>query len=386
MDTLTQSQLIKLIETSKPPCVSLYLSTMPAGSKRQQNRIRLKNLLVDAEKKLVQQGHRRPEAIKLLEPATALLDEINTAPDEGLGMAIIRTAANFACWKLPVAFRESVTVGPRCYIKPLVPLLISNSQYYLLAVCEKSVALYAGSPAGLDEVQLADLPRDMAHALNYDQPEGQYQVRSGQPSYRSKEGLVFHGQGEAEHAKDDLERYFRAIDLVVAPYLKQHGHDRPLLFCGVEYLYPIYRRANTYNHLHEQAIAGNPQLMPRAELIAHASQLLAPLWNRARQQDESRLQDALGSQRATGDLERILPACQDGAVEALFVAGDVDLFGRYDSQARTLELSTADGEGDELLDMAVRYALRNKARVYVVPADQLPAGLTAAALLRYSHT
>jgi hypothetical protein len=378
--------VLKLIESSKPPCVSIYMSTSVAPAELEQNRIRLRNLLSVAEKRLIAEGLRRPEADELLKPVRALLDEVRTTPEANQGLAIFRTAGNLACWKLPRAFRDSVTVAKRCYVKPLLPVLASDGRYFVLAVSEKLVKLYSGHHEALEEVKVAGLPRDMRQALNYDQPEGLFQVRTGQPSLHSKEGAIFHGQGkgESDRAKEDLELYFREIDRAVSPYLRKHADDAPLVFCGVEFLFPIYRHVNTYPHLAEEPIAGNPERIPEATLSERARAQLAQTWDRARQEDVHRVEELVATPRVTGDLERILPACFDGAVEALFVADDVELYGRYDPATRKVDLVGDESHGDALLDLAAQQALAHRARVYVVPAATLPCGLTASALLRFA--
>ena len=73
MDILTPAALKSLIAQQGKWCVSLYMPTHRMGPEQQQDPIRLKNLLADAETKLLANGIRRPEVQKLMQPAEELL-------------------------------------------------------------------------------------------------------------------------------------------------------------------------------------------------------------------------------------------------------------------------------------------------------------------------
>ena len=73
MDILNPTALKSLIAQQGKWCVSLYMPTHRAGREQQQDPIRLKNLLAQAETKLLANGLRRPEIQKLMQPAEELL-------------------------------------------------------------------------------------------------------------------------------------------------------------------------------------------------------------------------------------------------------------------------------------------------------------------------
>ena len=67
---------------------------------------------------------------------------------------------------------------------------------------------------------------------------------------------MFHGQS-ADDAKDRILRYFRQIDAGLRDLLREA--QVPLVLAGVEYLLPIYKEVNTYQHLLDGGISGNPE-------------------------------------------------------------------------------------------------------------------------------
>ena len=72
MEMLNRKELKDLAENPKGPCVSIFMPTHFKGPETQQNPIRLKNLLREAEQRLVELEIRPAEARELLAPAAAL--------------------------------------------------------------------------------------------------------------------------------------------------------------------------------------------------------------------------------------------------------------------------------------------------------------------------
>ena len=62
MDSINPSDLRGLVGDHKSPCISLYMPTHPVGDAGLQDRIRLKNLLAEAEERLTRRGMRSAEA------------------------------------------------------------------------------------------------------------------------------------------------------------------------------------------------------------------------------------------------------------------------------------------------------------------------------------
>ena len=65
--------LRELVQGNSEPCVSFYVP-LGAGPETEESRIRVKNLLRQAEEALLERGFRRPEADKLLKAARPVLE------------------------------------------------------------------------------------------------------------------------------------------------------------------------------------------------------------------------------------------------------------------------------------------------------------------------
>jgi hypothetical protein len=250
-------------------------------------------------------------------------------------------------------------------------------------VSENRTRLFLGSKHELQEVQLETLPKSLSEILR-EHSESQLLVHTGQLSLRGKEGRVFYGGAGADTQKRNLEGYFREIDRALVPYLRHFGTEEPLVFCGVKHLFPLYREIASYAHLYEKPITGNFDRATTTELLAKANEALTPYWARQRELDRQQLEERLGSPRVSADIESILAAAFDGRVAVLFVAGNAWLDGTYNAQTRRCTVGGDSRENEDLLNVAAAETLLHGGRVYAVKAKDLPAGVVASALFRYS--
>jgi hypothetical protein len=89
---------------------------------------------LNAQERLIHTRIRSSKALKLLQPAQELLNNNHFWLHQSNGLAIFGSTEIFRYYHLPLDFPELVIVGNRFHIKPLLPLLISNGQFYVLAL------------------------------------------------------------------------------------------------------------------------------------------------------------------------------------------------------------------------------------------------------------
>ena len=152
----------------KGKCVSIYMPTHRAGAETQQDPIRLKNLLREAEAALIRTGLRSSRARELLEPAQELVEDHEFWQHQSDGLAIFLSPGLFRSYRLPLEFEESVFVAERFHVKPLLPLLTGDGRFYVLALSQNEVRLLQGTRFNVGEVDLEDVPRSLAEALSYE--------------------------------------------------------------------------------------------------------------------------------------------------------------------------------------------------------------------------
>src|SRR3712207_1024866 len=130
---------------------------------------------------------------------------------------------------------------------------------------------------------------------------------------------VFHGVGrDSDERKTRALQHFRGIDRALRQVF-EGGDQAPLVLAGVRYLQALYRAVNTYPHLLEHGIDGNPELMDREELHRRARALAEPQMRRGASDAIKRYHDLRGTGRTVSDPEEVLRAAAEGQVETLLV-------------------------------------------------------------------
>jgi len=158
----------------------------------------------------------------------------------------------------------------------------------------------------------------------------------------------------------------------------------PLVLAGVEYLHPIYKEVNTYPHLIQEGVSGNPEHLSAKELHEQAWAIVRPYFLKAQQKAVDRYKEFIGSEQVSNRIRRIIPAAYYGRVELLFVVADLHPWGTFDPGTGTIHLHSKEKSGDEdLLEVATIQTLLNRGAVYVVKSENIPDAGPLAAVFRY---
>jgi hypothetical protein len=385
MDILRRDDLEALSQEQDGWHISLFMPTVRAGDEIQQNPIRLKNLLADAEKTLEAAGVRRPAMQALLDPAYALVDDITFWQHQADGLAIFLSEGTSLIYRLPLDLDALVIVGESFHVKPLLPFLSGDGRFYVLALSQDQVRLLQGTRYRVGEVDLEGVPTSLDEALRFDDPESRLQWHTTTDSSTSRGELpaAFYGHGVPENeAKTRLLRYFHKVDAGVSDLL---AHEEvPLVVAGVDYLLPLYQEANTYPHLVDEGILGNPEELRAVELHEKAWAIVQPRFERARLEAAERYRQQASGELASDDPADIVPAANYGRVDTLFVAWDLQRWGQFDPATGTVTQHDEFEQGDrDLLNLAAAQTLRHGGSVYALEADEVPSETSIAALFRY---
>lgn len=388
MIMLNRKELKGLVENREGPCVSIFMPTHCKGPETRQDPIRLKNLLREAEHRLVELEVRPVEARELLAPAAALLDDRDFWQHQSNGLALFIAEGFFRRFRAPLFFEELTVVTSRFHIKPLLALFNEDGQYYVLALSQAQVRLLECTRYGATEISLADtaVPTSIREALRYDDPEKQLQFRSGaissMPFGDSRGGAVFHGQESANRVKDDLRRYFLQVDSGVRELIGEDGP--PLLLAGVDYVLLIYAEVSKYSNLMDQGITGNPDQLKAEELQEQAWPIMEPHFREAQERAAAKYREMLSKGLASHDIKEIITSADQGRVDSLFVASGVEVWGTINPETGKVQIHQEPQTGDEdLLDLAALRTLSNSGVVFVAPPEQVPDEEPLAAVFRY---
>lgn len=388
IDRITDESLRDLAEMTGDPCLSIYMPTHRIGSEAEQDPIRLKNLVSEAENRLLEAGKRRPDVERVLEPIRALVDDYEFWQHQSDGLAIFRTPESMFTYRLPTEFEELSATGERPHIKPLLPLLTANGHFYLLALSQDQVRFFHGTRLQIGEIELHDTPSSLEEAMRFDEYESQLQFQTGTGTASDAgRAAVFHGHSDAGDEaviKENIKRFLHRVDDGVRDHVRDER--TPLVLAGVEFMRGLYREAGQYPSIVDDGIDGNPEMLDARELHERAYPIVEPLFSEAVQEDTDRYMHLVGTDdaRASSELADVVSSAYFQRVDTLFVPENVQRWGSFDPEQNQVRPHESKETADhDLLDFAAIHTLLNGGRVYVMQEGKMPQHATVAAIYRY---
>jgi hypothetical protein len=354
---------------------SLTMPVHRSGQDHQQNHLRMKNLLKEAENQLGEVVT-AAEAEAILAPAHTLVAHTAFWSNSHEGLALFCNSGGCTQVWSPLALPEEVVVGEHCQIKSLLPALQDNGAFCLLEISQHGVRLHAGTRFTFRALPLAESVHQVAEKLAAEHHGGVRSIHGG-------------GQGDARHfgsageekGSEAVKQYYRRVDAAMCDLL--HGQTAPLVLAGVENQFPLYRAVNTYPHLVATGITGNTTPLTTAELHAQAWKIVEPLFRQATDEACARALRLHASGLASYDLDTILRAAAHGRVDDLFVADDSERWGHEKANGGVTVHSQRHPGDEEILNSALIKAMAHGGRIHVLPRAAMPGGGAIAGVFRY---
>ncbi|MFZ0392133.1 MAG: hypothetical protein WAN36_16850 [Calditrichia bacterium] len=386
MNVITRETLQQLLAQKPAPCLSIYMPTHRTGQAVRQDPIRFKNMLKSAETDLKEYGLKDKEINSLLDQARSLIDDHFFWSHQSDGLAIFSSADNFLHFRLPYPFEEFCTVAAHFHLKPLLPLLSTSGQFYILALDLKNIKLYQATRFNLTEVELQDVPLSLEKYLEVYDFERQTQFHSEAPMKgQSGRQVQFHGHGvgtDDANTKKYIVQYFHSLNKSVNKSLERQ--NIPLLTIGTDYLLPMYRESNSYANLLESGIAKDPKSFSNGELHRAAWETIEPMFRQDQENALQKYHGLIGSGRASGDLKDVIPAAYNGRIDTLFLSYKDHVWGFFDPNSQEVSLSDPGESGsDDLLDFAALHTVLNDGSVFTLNPEDMPPETSLAAVYRY---
>jgi hypothetical protein len=360
------------------------MPTVRAGRQVRQNEIRFKNLLRKAREQLTAADVRTQDVDPWLRPAEELSEKPQFWNNQSDGLALYAFNDHLDSFRLPVPFDELVVVAQAPHLKPLLSLLQADGRFYVLTLSKKQVRLFYGSRFALSEVDLEKVPQSLSEVLQHDVFQKQLQYHTGAPGRGDKRDAIRFGTGDrGVDEKEQILRFFRKLDRGIMGVLAQE--QAPLVLASVDYLMPIYRKANHYKYLLPDGITGNPDEPVLTELHKRAWAIVEPFFvQNLKDAKETYAGAASQEKRTSSDLREVIRAAADGRVEILFVPVGVQRWGLIDSATGEIDIhDTMLTQDMDLMNLAAIYTLSKGGSVYVVSPQDMPDGEPIAALYRY---
>ncbi len=383
MALLTKKEFAELAGLQGSRCVSIFIPTHRTGQEvtGQQDKILFKNQLSAIEKEMKSRGFGPAETKTFLEPAKGLLDDSEFWRHQTEGLAVFLGANFNRQFHLPFQPKPYYYFSGEFYLKPLLPLFMGDGNFHLLSLNFHEVKFFKGNRYTLKELNLKDmLPQRMEEVVGYDYR----QKFLGSHSGAGRGEAVFHGHADwQEDQKDEMLRFFRAIDKGISGVLE--GKNIPLVVACLDYLFPIYKQANTYPHLFSEFVAGNPESVSVNELQKRAWHKLAFHFDKTRQEKTALFQQFHETEKTSAEIREVIPAAIGGRVDALFLDKKDEVWGVYDPEKGEVRIhENQTPSNTSLTNLAAVQVFLNGGQVYLEERSFMPVHYSVVnALYRY---
>ena len=375
---VTEQTIRNLLHKADRKNVTISLPTAKVGPDRQQNPIRFKNLLNDAEKQLISGGMKSDEAESFLQPAKKLLDEPRFWSAMEYGLVIYLAPGYFDVFRLPYSVDEMVYVNTEFRITPLLPMTSTSGSFCILAVSLEKPRLLRCTRDRVDDITPAEAPGSIKQWLD-EKPEQQVQFHTGN---KEGEGAMYFGHGATDEQTQKLiENYLRELEKPMSRALNRTND--PMVLIGLTANLAAYRKANRYYRTMDQEIRHNPDDLSDRQLRDKG-------WNIVRDHFLGDMYKALElfrkspSDKVSRDPTEIITATVMGKSDTLFIHHNAVRWGRYDeSRHEVLYHDKPAGDDVDLMNWLSIRGLQTGSNVYILGDQEMPDQAEVAAVFRF---
>ncbi|MDQ3813225.1 MAG: hypothetical protein M3347_04660, partial [Armatimonadota bacterium] len=283
------------------PAVSILLPVYRRSPEdQQQTPVRVKNLIRQAEDRLLQ-GFSKRDVEPLIRRLEGLAQEIDYAhPQDGLALFVNKDVARFF-W-LPFLVEERVVMDEHFATRDLVLALIRTTRYRVLVLSERLTRLYWASRDHLTEIT-----------------EGGFPLPLEMPGVEVEQATSFGVENSALRNKTDRDHFIR-IDKTFDEVANKE--NLPLVVVGIERDLATFKEVSKHK---EQIIATLPGR--HLETNPHElAQLVWPLVEQALKEKQKevfqRLDSAISAKRFAYGVDEAWKLAQEGRVNTLVVEQD----------------------------------------------------------------
>jgi len=377
---LRLDQIQKLLGTAGP-CITLLLPAYRPGERVKSMATRLKTSLQEAARQLAHQKVPAAVATALLKPLEQLAEDEELLAGSHFGRVIFRSGEVFEQFELMEPPSQTLTVGGRFQIRPILAELHYQSEFYVLKLSKKGVGALRCARLRGEHVQLPKgVPETLEETLAFKQPDHDLENRSAAGSSVGSMRRVRFGTGsgrETQHTH--LSDFYKAVDRGIRELL--HAGKAPLILTGVDEDTARYRMINTYPNLMEQGVHGSPSgSMSEDDLLRQAYAIIRSHCTERAAADLAESREVMSPARFTTDLEAILSAAANARISRLYVDQSTQKLGFFQGPSQKERWNWG---AEDLLNAAIVETLLNGGSAFVLPSDKMPDGAAAAAVLRF---
>lgn len=336
---MNKSDLDKVLALGGDVAVSIYAPTHTHAPDNQADQILVKNLVSQAEAKVLELGDKREMAgtLENLEAALASVNFAHTAH----GIALLVSENGFLVFSLDHKPNEQVTVGSEFSIAELAKTMSKSFEYHLLVLSESPTRLFKGQRDSLQEIT-REFPIE-------------HTGRGG------TQGLpTDYGQRTSVVEDEEHRKFFRGISDALSKV--QAKEKLPLVITGVTRFQAFWADVAPSQPA-DLIIVGSYDFMSEAELLEKCWGQIQTHFQELSKKVVASLDEARSQKLYVGGFDEVAQSVAAGRIETLVVS----------------DAESANPEAEK----AVRQTLATGGEVVFVSADELADFAPVAARLRF---
>jgi hypothetical protein len=361
---MNRHEVKMLQQVSGYPAVTITLPTHRSAPENQQDPIRVKNLIAEATKRLLEEFNKR-EIAPLLDRLEQLAKDIDYRQTLN-GLALFVNSDIAQAVQLPFTLKERVSIGTTFFTRDLVFAMNRTPRYWVLVLSEQPTRLFEGVRDELIEVQEEGFP------INHQGPGGEQSLPGGFGIRRSAYRDEYH------------KKFFRKIDTALKPFLADD--PLPIVVVGVDRFLAFFNEVTDHKDAILSTLKGSHDKTSPSELASLVWPLAKVALREKRQEIFSKLDKAVGEGKVASTISEVWKSAQDGRGYLLLVEEDFHYPARVDETGRHIspaEDATAPGVIDDAVDDVIETVLSKQGQVVFVENGQLEDHQRIELILRY---
>ncbi|HEY4534605.1 MAG TPA: hypothetical protein VIG71_01295 [Enteractinococcus sp.] len=357
-DEITADDLKAMAEANGPK-VTIFLPTAPPQHQPKDTATRVKSLVNEARRKLINAGVPESDAKDMLAPFDAIATDAPFLRQQGESLALFAARGLNLIFRLGVPVTEYTHVAEHFVLRPIAEALTKSHAYYILAVSRNKVRLLDATKDSVVRLDLKDIvPESLEDVVDTDDRQAQLQNRN-----MGAGGAVFHGQGGASDIQEsENQRFLHEVGSSLGDLLGR-ARSQPLVLAGVAENVSAIKASSSYPVVAEDFIPGNPDTLTPRELQQSGWDVVRPRFAANDDAAYDRFADVSGTGLGETQPDLIREAAVAGRVDTLFI---------------NPSLSASDGTGD--VNTAILHTKLNSGDIVIISDGRVE---DVAALMRY---
>jgi hypothetical protein len=369
---MNRHDVLALQQITGYPALTITLPTHRTSPDNQQDPIRVKNLVAEAEARLLDEFSRR-EIEPLLANLASVAGEIDYrhALD---GLVIVANQAMAQKHYLPFTLPARVVVDETFFTRDLVFAMNRTPRYWVLVLSEQPTRLYEGTRDALVEVRGGGFP------LEHEGPGGATALPGGF-------GVNVSAVRDERH-----RQFFRAIDEALTPFLADD--PLPLVVVGVDRWLSFFEEVTAHKSAFIATLNGSHDKTSPSDLAALVWPLVDAGLAARREEYLVDLNRAIGEHRVASTIGEVWRMAHEGRGRLLLVEEDFHFRGRLDESgihllpAEPADANDAAGSAgsavlEDAVDDVIETVIGKGGRVVFTPSGQLDQFQRIALILRF---